>query len=148
MTAAFRPPAPSRGYAIDCHRAVIQAYARSVATVLTVRGVVDSLNETDVDRHLSRFNRLGTALILDITEAKVADPSNLCRSAVADAGAGASEDASTAVVARPEQAAALRAHAGHEAPGIYATVADAVQFFVCATQSRRDPSSVRILRPA
>jgi hypothetical protein len=146
MTLAFRPLPPSRGYAIDCRRATIQAYARSVATVLSVSGVVDSLNEATVYRHLSRFNQLDTALIIDVSEAKLADRGALYDFVTADDGGYA--QMSKAIVASPEIAAALRHRAGGEANLVFTTVPDAVQFFVRAIAHRRDPGSLRLLRPA
>jgi hypothetical protein len=142
MTLAFRPSPPSDGYAIDCRQAVIQAYARSVATVLTVRGRVDALNDECVYRNLNRFRRLEAALIIDITEADVADLGALRRFAAGD------QDRPMAIVARPEDAAAMRHCGGADAVEIYGTVADAVQVVVREIQARRDPRSFPLLRLA
>lgn len=141
MTLAFRPSLPSDGYAIECRRAVIQAYARSVATVLTVRGDVDSLNAECVYRNLARFKRLDTALVIDITEANVADL-DVLRGFATDHGVSAS------IVARPEQGVALDCCLDEDAVPTFSTVADAVQHFVRSIQARRDPRSLRFLRPA
>ena len=141
MTLAFRPSAPTDGYAIDCRQAVIQAYARSVATVLTVRGRVDALNDECVYRNLNRFRRLDTALIVDITEADVANLGALLRFAVGGQGRA------MAIVARPEDTAAMR-HSGGADAEIYGTVADAVQVVVREIQARRDPRSLPLLRLA
>jgi hypothetical protein len=146
MTLAFRPLPPSRGYAIDCRRATIQAYARSVATVLNVSGVVDSLNEATVYRHLSRFNRLDTALIIDISEARLADLGALCD--FVEGGDGDYAQMSKAIVATPEVAAALRHRADGEANLVFTTVPDAVQFFVRTIAARRNPGALQLLRPA
>ena len=142
MTLAFRPSTPTDGYAIDCRSAVIQAYARSVATVLTVRGSVDALNGECVYRHLNRFRRLDTALIIDITEADVADLRALHRFAAGDQGRA------MAIVARPEDASALRLPINGDAVEIYGTVADAVQVVVGDIQARRNLRSLRLLRLA
>jgi hypothetical protein len=112
--------------------------------VLGVRGVVDSLNETNVYRHLSRFNRLDTALIIDISEAKFADLGSLCDFVGGDDEVDA--QLSTAIVARPDVAAALRHCTCGEANLVFTTVPDAVQFFVRAIAVRRDPAL--LLRPA
>jgi hypothetical protein len=137
MTLAFRPSTPTDGYAIDCRRAVIQAYARSVATVLTVRGSVDALNDECVYRHLDRFRRLNSALIIDITEADIADLAALQRFAGDD-------DMAMAIVARPEDAAAMHQAIDDDAVAIYGTVPDAVQAVVRDIQARRD---TRLLPP-
>ena len=142
MTLAFRPPTPTDGYAIDCRRAVIQAYARSVATVLTVRGSVDALNEECVYRHLNRFKRLDTALIVDVTEANVADLGALRGFAADD------YERSTAIVARPEDVVALRHCVNGDAAPIYGTVAEAAAVFVRDIAIRRDPRTLRHLRLA
>jgi hypothetical protein len=146
MTREFSPSLPSPDYPIDCHGAVIRAYARSVATVLTVRGDVDALNSDSVYRHLGRFNRLETALILDITEAKVADLGALCRFVADDCDEPGG--VAKAIVARPEVRAALRNRVDGEPVPVFGTVADAVQLFVRNLQARRDPRSLRLLRPA
>lgn len=140
MTLAFRPSPPSDGYAIDCRRAVIQAYARSVATVLTVLGCVDALNDECVYRNLNRFRRLDSALIVDITEADVCDLGALHGFAAGD------QDRAMAIVARPEDAAAMRHVGGDDAVEIYGTVADAVQVVIHEIQARRDPRSLPLLR--
>lgn len=136
MTLAFRPSTPTDGYAIDCRRAVIQAYARSVATVLTVRGTVDALNDECVYRHLNRFRRLDTALIIDVTEADIADLRALRRFAAGDPGLP------MAIVARPEDALALRQPIDGDEVAVYGTVPDAVQAVVRDIQARRDPRSL------
>ncbi|CAN5189699.1 hypothetical protein BH09ACT8_BH09ACT8_49100 [soil metagenome] len=136
MTLAFSPSAPTDGYAIACRRAVIQAYARSVATVLTVRGGVDALNDDCVYRHLNRFRRLNTVLIIDITEADVADLRALRSFAAGDPGIA------MAIVARPEDAAALRVPIDGDVVAIHDTVADAVQAVVRDIQARREPRSL------
>jgi hypothetical protein len=138
MTLAFRPSTPTDGYAIDCRRAVIQAYARSVATVLTVRGSVDALNDECVYRHLNRFRRLDSALIIDVTEADVADLGALRRFAAGDPAMA------MAIVARPDDALALGQPVDGDAVAVYGTVADAVAAVVCDIQARRNP---RLLPP-
>lgn len=136
MTLAFRPSIPTDGYAIDCHRAVIQAYARGVATVLTVRGSVDALNEEGVYRHLNRFRRLGTASIIDITEADVADLSALRLFVAGD------PRMAMTIVARPEDALTLRKPLDGIVVTTYGTVADAVQAVARDIQARRDSRSL------
>jgi hypothetical protein len=137
MTRAFRPAAPSDGYVIDCGRAVIQAYARSVATVLTVRGTVDALNADGVYRHLSRFGRLDTALIIDITEADIAD--------LAEFRAFADDELSATIVAGPEDLSVLQLSGP---VSVFDNVPEAVQLFVRGIAARRDPVTVPLLRLA
>ncbi|MCV7227924.1 hypothetical protein [Mycolicibacterium komossense] len=142
MTLAIRTSPATAGYAIDCRRAVIQAYARGVATVLTVRGSVDALNDDCVYRHLYRFTRLETALIIDITEAAVADLDTLRSFAAGDLGTV------IAIVARPEDAAEIRASADGPAVPVHRTVAEAVQALVRDIQARRGPRALPLLRLA
>jgi hypothetical protein len=145
MNRALRPATPANGYAIDCNRAAIAAHARSVATVLSVHGQVDVHNADTVYRHLRRFDRLDTALILDVTDAQFADIGELRQFIVGARGAG---DGWYALVARPETVAALCDHPDGDAVLPFGTVVDAVQYFVRTLAARRDPGSVRLQRPA
>jgi hypothetical protein len=145
MNRAFRPSAPANGYAIDCNRAVIAAHARSVATVLSVHGQVDVDNADTVYRHLRRFDRLDSALILDVTDAQFADIGQLREFVTGARGAG---EGWYAVVGRPETVAALCDHVDGDAVIPFGTVVDAVAHFVRILTARRDPRSVQLLRPA
>ncbi|MET0704806.1 MAG: hypothetical protein ABWY93_34585 [Mycobacterium sp.] len=145
MNRAFRPATPTNGYAIDCNRAVIAAQARSVATVLSVHGQVDVHNAETVYRHLRRFDRLDSPLILDVTDGQFADLGELRQFLVGARGAG---DGWYALVGRPETVAALCEHVDGDAVLPFGTVVDAVQHFVRILTARRDPGSLRLLRPA
>lgn len=58
---------PRYRYAIDCGRAQIFIYARSLATVLRVDGEIDGCNADRVAAEIRRFGRVKAPMILDLS---------------------------------------------------------------------------------
>jgi anti-anti-sigma regulatory factor len=54
-------------YAIDCGRAQILLYARSLATVLRIKGEIDACNAARVGTEIRCFTKMKTPLILDLS---------------------------------------------------------------------------------
>lgn len=57
----------NHAYAVKCRNAWVSAQSRSVATVITVGGCLDETELESMARHVCRFTRLGSPLVLDVT---------------------------------------------------------------------------------
>lgn len=67
MHAVDAPRQTRYRYVIDCGKAHIFVYARSLATVLRVDGEVDAANAGRVAAEIRRFTKVGSPLIVDLS---------------------------------------------------------------------------------
>ena len=61
----------NHAYAVTCRDAWVSAQSRSVATVITVGGCLDETELEPIAAHVCRFTRLGSPLVLDVTDVTI-----------------------------------------------------------------------------
>ncbi len=67
MTTAITSPVRGNG-TVDCSGAFVRAHCRHLATVVTIRGEVDTVNVDQVSRHIRRFVDGTNPVVLDLTD--------------------------------------------------------------------------------